>query len=353
MSEQCSPNIERIITSGSSYEMGYQHGEKAKSKVINSLEAYERMFAEFAEITWKEAREKALLHLHAIERFNMNYVKEIEGLAKGAGVEPEDILTLNARSEIMLSRAVDGCTAIALTPPKTTKTWVAQNWDWKGTQLDSIVQLDIEQKERPSIEMVTEAGIIGKIGMNDAGIGLCLNALMTNIWKSQVPIHLGLRAILDSYSVEEALEKVGCNQMASAAHFLIASKTEDIVSVEVSPVYTATKEPTFGVLAHTNHICDVEMKKGIKEDILPDSFPRLTTVTEIMMEINKKDIDKQDIMEILSNHDYYPNSICRHSSPVQEGLADMETVFSVVMNVTDGDMSWVIGKPCVYTSKEF
>ncbi|WP_245807777.1 C45 family autoproteolytic acyltransferase/hydolase [Halobacillus massiliensis] len=335
-----------IKLTGSSFEIGYQHGQKAKKQVLNSLQTYEKMFKEYASMSWKEAIEKASLHLHAIEKYNLSYLKEIEGLAKGAGVTFEDVLVLNARSEIALINTMDGCTAFALTPPKTTKTWLAQNWDWKGEQNDSIVHLEIKQESLPAIQMITEAGIIGKIGMNDRGIGVCLNALVTDTWKPKVPIHLGLRAILESTTMEEAYAKVEKNQMASAAHFLIASKSEEMISMEVSPVHTAERRGSNGALTHTNHICSENMKKEVKEDALPDSFNRFSMVTKLVDEIKDKEIEKENLFEILSSHENYPSSICRHSSPAQVGRAKMETVFSIVMNLTDNKLSWSIGKPC-------
>ncbi|GGC76379.1 acyl-CoA--6-aminopenicillanic acid acyl-transferase [Thalassobacillus devorans] len=337
---------EVIILSGSSFEIGFQHGQKAKKQVTNSLQTYEKMFEEYSSMSWKDAIEKACLHISAIEKYNENFLKEMEGLAKGAGVTFEDVLVLNARSEIALINSMDGCTAFALTQPKTTKTWLAQNWDWKGEQTDSIVQLDIEQEALPSIQMITEAGIIGKIGMNNSGIGVCLNALVTDTWKPKVPIHLGLRSILESASLEEAYSKVANDQMASAAHFLIASRSEEMVSMEVSPVHTAERHVKGGTLTHTNHICSENMKKEVKEDALPDSFSRFSSVNNLVAQIKEKDIGKEDLFEILSSHENYPSSICRHSSPTQVGRAKMETVFSIVMNLTDSELSWSKGKPC-------
>src|SRR5699024_774280 len=152
-----------------------------------------------------------------------NYIKEMEGLADGAGVRFEDILTLNARSEIALVNLSDGCTSFSLTKPKTNKTWLAQNWDWKRQQIDALVHLEIRQNDLPIIQMITEAGIIGKIGCNSAGIGVCLNAIVANVWEAKIPIHLGLRSILESESIEDAISRINNNQMASSAHFLISS----------------------------------------------------------------------------------------------------------------------------------
>ena len=97
--------IKRISLFGNPKTIGEQHGKEGKNEVIHSLETYERLFWDYAGINWKKARERALFHLQAIERYDSDLVEEMEGLASGAGVDFEDILVLNARSEIALTRS--------------------------------------------------------------------------------------------------------------------------------------------------------------------------------------------------------------------------------------------------------
>lgn len=93
-------------------------------------------------------------------------------------------------------------------------------------QKENLVLLTIEQAGKPTIKMVTEAGILGKIGLNSAGVGVCLNAIRAKgMDATRLPCHLGLRMVLESSSRSEAvakLEKVG---IASACHMLIADAT--------------------------------------------------------------------------------------------------------------------------------
>ncbi|WP_231514914.1 C45 family autoproteolytic acyltransferase/hydolase [Oceanobacillus salinisoli] len=346
------PKTDTIITlSGSAYQIGFKHGNIAKDKVNQSLETYEKMFKETSGISWKDAREKALTHVPAIEKYQSNYITEMEGIAAGAGVQFEDILALNARSEISLIQAPDGCTSFALTKPKTSKTWLAQNWDWKGAQIDSLIHLEIQQKGFPTLQIITEAGIIGKIGCNSVGIGVCLNALVTNTWQPKVPIHLGLRAILESETFNEAISKVNQNQMASPAHFLIASKSNEAVSMEVSPIYTEKIEATDGITFHTNHLCSPEMRNVIEEEVVPNSYNRLTEINKEIQALEGKNLEEIDLFHMLSNHENYPYSICRHPADDENAtLKGMETVFSIVMNLTDNKLSWIKGKPCEYLS---
>ncbi len=337
--------MKTLVLQGSSFEIGLEHGVRGRKEVHRGLETYEELFKGYASLSWKGAREKALLHLDAITLYYPEYIEEMEGIARGAGVEFEDILTLNARSEIALTNSPDGCTSFAITAPRSRTTWLAQNWDWKGEQSDSLLFLEIRQQNKPDIQMITEGGIIGKIGCNDEGVGVCLNALLTRTWEAKIPIHLGLRAILDSSSFEEALSSVNGNQMASPAHFLIASKEEKLMGVEVSPILTGQIGPENGVLFHTNHLCNQGMKNAIYETPLADSLPRLKAIERLLYSVGS-DSKATDLFSILADHDNYPNSICRHKDEEKLRHERMETVFSVVMDLTHNKLSYLLGNPC-------
>jgi len=56
------------------------------------------------------------------------YVTEMQGVADGAGVEYEDILAMNVRTEIAFGAFNDGCTALSWKAGE--KSLLAQNWDW-------------------------------------------------------------------------------------------------------------------------------------------------------------------------------------------------------------------------------
>lgn len=197
----------------------------------------------------------------------------MQGVADGAGVDFADVLTLHARSEIALTSTPDGCTSFALKSGN--GIWIGQNWDWKSKQIGALLDIQIEQKDKPSMRMITEGGIIGKIGMNSMGIGVCLNALLTSTWQPKVPIHLGLRAILDANSFEEVTEVIG-TEMASPAHFLIASRNGRMTGMEVSPIHTANIEP--GMVLHTNHICNPQLQEAVVDFPIIDSLPRLKRI---------------------------------------------------------------------------
>ena len=335
--------VRKIHLSGSPYEIGRGHGEQGKREITNSLSTYEALFHGYTRMSWQEACEKALLHHDAISAFRPDYLEEMQGVADGAGVRFEDILALNARSEIALTATPDGCTSFACNWEG--EVWLGQNWDWKSSQLDSLLDIQIEQEGKPSVRMITEGGIIGKIGSNSAGVGVCLNALMTRTWQPKVPIHLGLRAVLDSHTFEEASEAVSDGRMASPAHFLIASKSGEMAGTEVSPVHTAAIPPENGLVVHTNHICDQQLQKAVSDFPIPDSAPRLNRIQELMNGLDET-ANAEQMFAVLSDHENYPDSICRHINPSHPEHMQMETVFSIVMNLTAGSFDYRTGRAC-------
>jgi isopenicillin-N N-acyltransferase like protein len=341
--------MKKLNLKGTPHEIGHLHGEFGKKEVIQSILVYEKLFYGNGKVTWKKAKDLARKHLKAIERYDSELLEEMEGVAKGAGVDFEDILVLNARSEIALTQNdYDGCTSVGYSAPLPSQTWLFQNWDWKADQNKSLLFLEIEQENKPTVFMVTEGGIIGKIGMNNKGIGVCLNAIRSNeLNYDKVPIHLGLRGILNSNTYTDSIKMVNENQIASAANFLIASRENKMIDIEVSPVKTAMIENKEGILFHTNHFCCSTIKEKVKDFPKTDSFERFNRMEKLVQRIyEEKSVGIDYIKEILTDHYNYPNSICRHSDENMDEHLQMETVFSIVMNLTEMELYLSVGLPC-------
>ncbi|ASN07414.1 hypothetical protein CFK40_14920 [Virgibacillus necropolis] len=350
--------IKKLKLRGSAREIGYEHGSQGKHEVIQSLETYEKLFYGYKNISWSEAKEHALSHMKAIEKYNLDMIEEMEGIADGAGVEFEDILALNARSEIALAGSKgtafsDGCTAMAVTNPLIPETIIGQNWDWKSTQKGSLLLLDIQNKSNPDITMVTEGGIIGKIGFNSSGIGICFNALITDKKSNEVPIHLGLRSVLNSYSLTEAISKIKGGQLASAASFLIGYDEGNgkgmAVNVEVSPFGIDYVGGNDGKLVHTNHICSDLIKQNLEdmnEFRHDDSMLRKKRAEQLINTsiANHEAINEQSFEEWLSDEFNAPNSINHFKNERAPEHRRMETVFSIIINLSKKKAFLRVGK---------
>jgi isopenicillin-N N-acyltransferase-like protein len=351
--------IKQLELEGTPKEIGEQHGREGKKQILVSLDTYEKLFYGYHRIDWKEARERALVHLKAIEKYEPAFLEEMEGIAAGAGVDFEDILALNARSEIALTGRkdrifADGCTSIAVTPPASGETIIGQNWDWKGSQEESLLLLKIKQAGKPDITMVTEGGIIGKIGFNSAGIAVCLNALITDKKSDEVPIHLGLRAVLNASSYHEAISRIKDGQMASAANFLMAShepgRGSMAANVEVSPFGIDMLIDPDGIAVHSNHICSpliLEHLKDLNEFKYTDSVVRKNRAEQLIrIALAKGDaIGEDSFKRWFSDKFNFPNSINHFANELAPEHRRSETVFSIIMNLSKRRTWLCVGKP--------
>jgi isopenicillin-N N-acyltransferase-like protein len=197
---------------GTPYEIGFAHGAGARAETAVSLATYKQMFSEH-NLNWEESRRCGLTFEKAIRALDADLIDEMRGVADGAGLDYEDILAMNSRSEILSvttgASSDEGCTAIGVVSDRTdtNRMYHCQNWDWRASQEKALIILRIEQPGKPSILMLTEGGIVGKIGLNSAGIAVTLNALSAPGKATGVPVHILLRGILNSKTFLEALDR--------------------------------------------------------------------------------------------------------------------------------------------------
>src|SRR5687768_3525156 len=140
-----------VRVSGGPRERGRSYGEQARDRISTSIDAYEQVFRAYAGWSWEEVRREAAGYQAPIAAFDERYVEEMRGIAEGAGVDLEDILGINVRTEVMFAakaRAAERagapgasrgsgprqgeCTAFAVVPEASASghTLIGQNWDW-------------------------------------------------------------------------------------------------------------------------------------------------------------------------------------------------------------------------------
>jgi isopenicillin-N N-acyltransferase like protein len=188
--------FKRLALKGEPYNIGYQHGVRLASAVADNVEVYFTLFEHYAGLDRHAVLRRASEFVSIIGAFDEDVMTEIRGIAEGSGKSLEEIVALNSRTEIMFkegARLLHGeCTSMATTPEASLSqhTLIAQNWDWMPRIQRNCVLLDLEQPRKPRVLTFTEAGFVGKIGMNSAGLGLCCNLLVTPQTRPGVPFHV-------------------------------------------------------------------------------------------------------------------------------------------------------------------
>jgi isopenicillin-N N-acyltransferase-like protein len=154
-------------------------------------------------LAWREALRRGRIHLERLSAHAPDYLAALKGLAKGAKISEEEAGLLDARYEIFYfayaKEAGQECTSLAVFPERSAyrELILAQNWDWiPGIQGAWLLF------ESPDFQVLafTEAGIPGgKIGINSAGLGLCVNGVFSP-WDRWGGVTL-LRAGLDGPAI--------------------------------------------------------------------------------------------------------------------------------------------------------
>lgn len=342
-----------VKVSGEPYDIGLQMAYQAGSKINRCIELYAELFQSVG-VAWDSAVERAQGYISVIEHYDQDLIAEMQGMADGLKRPLVEIVALNARSELIFSAAaMDGCTSLSAIPPRTDgHTYVAQNWDHYLRYHDVMLIAEINQINKPRILMVNEAGMIGKIGMNDAGIGLCFNALSCEGTPGGLPIHIALRGVLNSYTLGEAIGASIQQKSANAVNLHIASKEGVAVNIEVSNDGHDVMFNYDGAFAHTNHFISPLLLSKTKDrfqERSPDTHIRLGIAQRRMSSHNGR-LELANIQDILKDHTNYPDAICRHGEsaihPAGKRGNLFETIFSVVTDLTDGAMYVAVGTPC-------
>ena len=242
------------------------------------------------------------------------------------------------RTEIAYGMFDDGCTALSWKVDSVSI--LAQNWDWQTEQAENLIRLQIRQEPKPNVDIITEAGIIGKIGLNSSGVGVCLNAIRAKgVSFDRLPCHLALRACLDSHSRAEATNILQAAGVASSCHILIADPTGG-VGLECSNVdIVELPANSSGIVTHTNHY--IKDHPGVIERIdLSDSATRLDRIGKLISTC-KEGPTTSTVAEMLKDEQNYPVSICR----AQTEKSTTATLFRIVMKLDEKFAIVTIGRP--------
>lgn len=305
------------------------------------------MFQETAKLDWARVRSTALEFEPVIRRKWPAYLEEMRGIAEGAGVELSDVLALNVRTEIAFGLFTDGCTMLAWHSGSTAI--IAQNWDvslhrpvkvrvsgsdedwqWRAEQRSNLIALGIVQDNLPSIKMITEGGIIGKIGFNSAGVGCTLNAIRAiGMDPTRMPCHLALRAVLESPSKDAAVATLEKHGVASSCTISIADAETGSVSLEWSATDVQKLFPDgTGRIYHSNHY--LVDHPGAKDTVyLPDSIPRVKRIRELSEALGKMDPTVSELLDVFKDDQNFPKSINRKQVEARQS----ETLFNIICDL--------------------
>lgn len=308
---------------GSADDLGYQHGHQLASQIEDTIEFYARLFGRKQQDIFAMAKH----FQRVIGGFKPEYTTEIEALAAAAQINPSWIYALNARSEILNSLALE-CTAVFFQRTGL----LGQNWDW-SQYMERLVRLvTLKPASGPVIKMLTEPGIIGKIGMNSEGLGVCLNILSCAKPTRGVPIHILLRSILDSGDLREVrtwIERAGAGR---ASNIMLGFENGESLDIEFAGD-EQFELPRVAVQLHTNHYFGGQVAAGGLQ--LESSLTRYQRAEAMAAGLIEHDLE--EMKGLLTDQSAAEASICSHYH-AHELLGNCGTVCTLIMDLKSCQM---------------
>jgi isopenicillin-N N-acyltransferase-like protein len=343
---------------GDPRECGVQYGRAAGERIERSLAIYRPAF-DAAGLALRDVRRIAREFMDRIEAHDPSALEEIRGIAEGAEQPVEDVVALNARTELLRGLgagagresevAEDGCTAAVVLPGATANrhTLHAQNWDWLDACADSVVVLRVSPREGPRRLVFVEAGILARCGLNSAGIGLTGNFLKCDRddGRRGLPIPVVRRRILSSPSLCQAAETVYRSPRSFSANLMISDAQGEAIDFEATPDEVFWLAPEDGLLVHANHFVSQAALAKVRDTGLetqPHSLYRDRRVREHLLARSGR-ISIEDLKAALSDRYGRPYAVCREPVAVRGG-AVCSTVATVIMDLTVRRM-WVALTP--------
>jgi len=350
-------HIPLIISEGTPFERGLHLGRSAQSRVLHTVTAYMEIFQRISALSREDVYTHAERFIPAIAGFAPHLLEEMRGMAEGAGCELREIVAINARTELMYGVPHQPeCTAIAVSAPASADGHLrlAQNWDWHPSLAGSLILWGLKRSDGLNLVTLTEAGIVGKIGINAAGLAMCINLLKSDSDDAgpAAPMHVILRRVLDeAHSVDEAIALIGNTRRCTSCNHLLADRHGTIADVEATPAGQWAHRSSQGILTHANH-CDspalASQDRYVREN--PETRERDKRMQSLA---TTRPVTEDALHTMLTDHGTSPYAICVHNQAQWSFEEQGESVASIIFDLAAGTIDVADGPPCQYEYQRY
>jgi isopenicillin-N N-acyltransferase-like protein len=334
-------------------ERGLEFGERFSEEIADTVATYRRLFERRAEgpfdvDLWSARAWDAISRLAPVQ------ADEIAGIAEGARLPVEQLASVNARTEILVAANPTGqseCSAV-VSLPAGRPPLAAQTWDWYDAMSDGWLTWTIPHPDGRVVRTLTEFGMLAKIGVNAAGVGVLLTMLhhrndATAVATEEIgyPVHLISRAVLDeATSTADAVRIASRARTSASTSLTVVDERGDAVTIELFPGGPGLYRPEDGVLVRTNHFLSDEGRDGclastigvsteLRRDHLLDAFAHAAPATAA---------------EVVNgmHHHLEAGGVCQHPLTDTDPVLWHRTLATVVIDVAAGTLDARPDGPC-------
>jgi len=349
----------RFRLTGGHRQIGRQFGELAQPLIRQPLDQAIQRLEHGGRISRADALAAAMRYRPYVQAYAPFLDEEIVGVAEGAGLSLDDAYLLQLRAEaatpttaapaILLAGPDDGpdeCTTFVALGDLTAdgETLAGHNADLPAFYRDIGVVLEIVPDDAPAVLMLTPAGQVSYIGMNDRGLSVFANYLTCDGWRVGFPRYLLSRLALAQETVDAALAAVRAVPRASSRNMMFLDAHGAAADLEMTATRDARLDPRDAVLAHSNHYTapDLRSEERADERYVANSTARLERIRELALE-RPGHLDVDGTQAILRDRACFPDTLCRQPGD-WEGR-DVMTFASLVASPARRELWVAVGPP--------
>ena len=340
-----------LTVEGSAAEMGRQIGEHFRTKIVELSELVLERFNKGSKtpITWEQAEGVARQSFSRVGDYFPDPLDELRGTAHASGVPLERLMVLNARN--MLADSSEGCTSIMVADraSESGKGFAGQNWDNDPAMGPFSAVITRRGNGKATFTSWQQPGLVAYMGFSSSGIGICMNALNGPSDSTGLPWYFFVRSILEAETTGDAVQAVNSAPRALTANAAMITN-EGPLNLEIAPDSVESIEAdSDGVLVHTNHCVHPGLASNnekFPDRIYGQSFERRDRGRELLsdqLSVGRVSIDHAKTL--LSDHDGYPTSICRHPND-DSNTGWQRSVISIILEPSENRMQVSNGNPC-------
>lgn len=296
---------------------------------------------------------KSTNFLSAIHEYTPEVLEEVQGIAAGTSNHLDLVLACQFMDEEWAFRASrlkdidppEKCSTIGIRSAPN-ESWVAQNMDLGGYTDGHQVALNIAAAPEDLSELVFSVyGMIGLMGVNSSGVGVCVNSLpqLPSV-REGLPVAFVIRKLLKARSASEAIHWLKAVPHATGQHYLIADASK-IESYEASPGGVLQyRPPVPDRILHTNHPLVVPGTRA-SDKYESNTAARLKS---LVARLANGPVDLATIQLSLSSCDDPNNPVCRIRAKMDpaEQLAAFTTGSMISRLPSDAPVeSWLAAGP--------
>jgi isopenicillin-N N-acyltransferase-like protein len=248
------------LESPSPQKRGFIHGETLRDAIQEIAEIrLERMCNTSSFKRPKDVLALAYDHRALLKNFDQDLYTELASIAEASNCSLEQIIIVNHYTDMRDIAPRDhtdlgGCSIIY--NPTSHGPLLGQTWDIHGNALPYVIAMKLR-----SCVVFSITGCLGMTGLNNHGVGICINnlssidAVIGVVWPALV------RKALTHENATGACEEIMKAPNGSGRHFALAD-SKNFFGIETSGtkkkiVNQDPSKPYF----HTNHCLDAEMRK--------------------------------------------------------------------------------------------